>query len=128
MAHRKFTKEFRQNAIQLVVEKGMPVGKVARELDVHRNLIHKWRSEYLAEGENARARSGKTTPETAEVKRLQKELEEVKEERDILKKALGVFTKCTCSQMLGHLSSLGQDLLACHTVIAFSTPAIPSSS
>ena len=93
MAHRKFTKEFRQNAIQLVVEKGMPVGKVARELDVHRNLIHKWRSEYLAEGENARAGTGKTTPETAEMKRLQKELEEVKEERDILKKALGVFTK-----------------------------------
>ncbi len=93
MAHRKFTKEFRQNAIQLVMEKGMSVGKVARELDVHRNLIHKWRREYLAEGENALAGSGKTNAETAEVKRLQKELEEVKEERDILKKALGVFTK-----------------------------------
>jgi transposase len=93
MAHRKFTKEFRQNAIQLVVEKGMSVGKVARELDVHRNLIHKWRREYLAEGENALAGSGKTTPKTAEVKRLQKELEDVKEERDILKKALSVFTK-----------------------------------
>jgi transposase len=75
------------------MEKGMSVGKVARELDVHRNLIHKWRREYLAEGENALAGPGKTNAETAEVKRLQKELEEVKEERDILKKALGVFTK-----------------------------------
>ena len=93
MAHRKFSREFRQNALQLVMEKGMSVGKVARELDVHRNLIHKWRRDYLAEGENALAGSGKINTETAEVKRLQKELEEVKEERDILKKALGVFTK-----------------------------------
>ena len=93
MAHRKFSKEFRQNALQLVMEKGMSVGKVARELDVHRNLIHKWRREYLAEGEKALEKTGKVTAETAEVRRLQKELADVKEERDILKKALGVFTK-----------------------------------
>ncbi len=93
MAHRKFSKEFKQNALQLVIEKGMSVGKVARELDVHRNLIHKWRRDYLAEGESALEGSGKLNTETSEVKRLQKELEDVKEERDILKKALTVFTK-----------------------------------
>jgi len=93
MAHRKFSKEFRQNALQLVMEKGMSVGKVAMELDIHRNLIHKWRREYLAEGESALEKTGRVTAEAAEVKRLQKELAGVKEERDILTKALGVFTK-----------------------------------
>jgi len=36
---RHFTSEFKRNAVQLVTEKGMPVGKVARELDIHPNLL-----------------------------------------------------------------------------------------
>lgn len=91
--HRQFNKEFKRNALQLVMEKGVPVGKVARELDIHPNLIHKWRRDYLAEGESALEGSGKLNTEPADVRRLQKELEDVKEERDILKKALAVFTK-----------------------------------
>ncbi len=92
-AHRQFSQEFKRNALQLVMEKGISVGKVARELDIHPNLIHKWRRDYLAEGESAFVGSGNVKPSDIEVKRLQKELEDVKEERDILKKALRVFTK-----------------------------------
>jgi transposase len=92
IGHRQFSREFKRNALQLV-EKGVSVGKVARDLDIHPNLIHRWRRDYLAEGESAFVGSGKVKPEEAEVKRLQRELEEVKEERDILKKALGVFSK-----------------------------------
>jgi len=92
--HRQFSKEFKRNALQLV-EKGVSVGKVARDLDVHPNLIHLWRRNYLAEGESAFAGTGNVKPEEAELKRLQKELEDVKEERDILKKALSVFSKRT---------------------------------
>jgi len=92
-AHRQFSKEFKRNALQLVMEKGVSVGKVARELDIHPNLIHKWRRDYLAEGESAFVGTGKLKPEDAELKRLQKDLEDVKEERDILKKALSVFSK-----------------------------------
>ncbi len=91
--HRQFSKEFKKNALQLVMEKGVSVGKVARELDIHPNLIHRWRRDYLAEGESAFVGTGKLKPEEADLKRLQKELEDVKEERDILKKALSVFSK-----------------------------------
>jgi transposase len=90
--HRQFSKEFKRNALQLV-EKGVSVGKVARDLDVHPNLIHLWRRNYLAEGASAFVGTGNVKPEEAELKRLQKELEDVKEERDILKKALSVFSK-----------------------------------
>jgi transposase len=93
IGHRQFSREFKRNALQLVMEKGISVGKVARDLDIHPNLIHRWRRDYLAEGESAFVGTGTVRPEETELKRLQKELEDVKEERDILKKALSVFSK-----------------------------------
>jgi len=50
---RHFTGEFKRNAVQLVTEKGMPVGKVARELDIHPNLLHPWRRRLLKDGDKA---------------------------------------------------------------------------
>jgi transposase len=90
---RQFSQEFKKNAVQLVMEKGVPVRKVARDLDIHPYLVHQWRRLFLVEGDGAFVGKGNLKPEEAEIKRLQKELEEVKEERDILKRALGVFSK-----------------------------------
>jgi len=91
--HRYFSREFKRDAVQLVTEKGMAVGKVARELDIHPNLLHGWRRRYLAQGDRAFSGKGRVKPEDAEIRRLRKQLEKVKEERDILKKALAVFSK-----------------------------------
>ena len=91
--YRHFSREFKRNAVQLVIEKGVPVGKVARELDIHPNLLHLWRRRLLAQGDKAFIGKGRVRPEEAEIKGLRKELEKVKEERDILKKALAVFSK-----------------------------------
>ncbi len=90
---RHFTREFKMNAVELVTEKAMPVGKVARELDVHPNLLHLWRRSLLKEGDKAFVGKGHARLEGAEIKRLRKELEKVKEERDILKKALAFFPR-----------------------------------
>jgi transposase len=91
--NRHFSREFKRDAVQLVTEKGMPVGKVARELDIHPNLLHLWRRKFLAGGDKAFVGKGRVTAEEAEMRGLRKELEKVKEERDILKKALAVFSK-----------------------------------
>lgn len=91
--NRHFTDEFKVDAIQLVLEKGMSVGKVARDLDIHPNLLHQWKRKYLNEGKDAFVGKGHVKLEDAELKRLRKELEDIKEERDILKKALVVFSK-----------------------------------
>jgi transposase len=90
---RQFTQEFKRNTVKLVMEKGVPVRKVARDLDIHPNLVHQWRRMFMAEGDGAFVGTGNLKTEDAELKRLQKELEEVKEERDIFKKTLGVFSK-----------------------------------
>jgi len=90
---RHFTGEFKRNAVQLVTEKGMPVGKVARDLDIHPNLLHTGRRGLLKDGEKAFVGKGHASPEGAEMKQLRKELEKVKEERDMVKKALAVFSR-----------------------------------
>lgn len=84
--NRHFSREFKLDTVGLVTEKGMPVGKVARELDIHPNLLHIWRRQFLAQGDKAFTGKGRVKPENAEIRRLRKQLEKVKEERDILKK------------------------------------------
>ena len=89
---RQFSQEFKRNAVSMVLEKGIPVKKGARDLDVHPNLLHQWRRQFEIEGDGAFLGKG-LKPEEAEIRRLRKEPEDVKEERDIIKKALGVFSK-----------------------------------
>ena len=60
--NRHFSREFKRDAVQLVTEKGMPVGKVARELDIHPNLLHLWRRRFLAKGDKAFVGKGRVTP------------------------------------------------------------------
>ena len=72
----------------------MPVGKVARELDIHPNLLHLWRRRFLAKGDKAFVGKGRVTPEEAEIKGLREAIRKGEGgEREILKKALAVFSK-----------------------------------
>jgi transposase len=91
--HRYFSNEFKRDAVQMVVEKGIAVGKLARELDIHPNLLHGWRRKFITRGDQAFTGKGRVKPENAEIRKLRKQLEKVREERDILKKALAVFSK-----------------------------------
>ena len=75
---RHFSREFKRDAVQLVTEKGMAVGKVARELDIHPNLLHLWRRRLLAQGDKAFVGMGRVRPEEAEIKGLRKQLEKVR--------------------------------------------------
>jgi len=44
---RRFTNEYKKNAVKMVTEKGLPVDKVARDLDIHPQLLHTWRKKYF---------------------------------------------------------------------------------
>ena len=90
---RSFDKEFKQEAARLVTEGGQKVSEVARDLDIHPNVIHRWKCEYLEDTAHSFPGKGHMKPEEEEMRRLKKRLTDVTEERDILKKALAIFSK-----------------------------------
>jgi len=93
MERRKFTKEFKQEAVQLSYDSDRSVVEVAQNLGISPRLIYRWRSEQRLEGEDAFPGKGKTKPSEEELRRLRRELEQARMERDILKKALSVFAR-----------------------------------
>jgi len=93
MTYRKYDKEFKQNAVRLVIEGGRKVPEVAKSLGIHENLLYRWKIKYLKDKENAFPGKGHMTPVEEENRRLKKENANIKLERDILKKALAVFSK-----------------------------------
>ena len=89
-----FSREFKLEAVRLLERGDRPAADIARELGIKRNQLYKWRERSSAKGQEAFPGKGRRTPDQeAEVARLKRELERVKEERDILKKAAQYFAK-----------------------------------
>ena len=90
---RVFTREFKLEAVQLTEESERSVAEVARDLGIHPNNLYKWRQELASDGKEAFPGQGNVKGEEGEIRRLRRELHRVRQERDILKKALLYFTK-----------------------------------
>lgn len=87
---RKFEPEFRAEAVRLVRDQGRTVADVARSLGLHVNTLHTWVKEMPSEP-RAKLRRSHRNPESEAVRKLERELKRVTEERDILKKAVAFF-------------------------------------
>jgi len=91
-----FTREFKLEAVRLLEEGRKPAAELARELGIRRNQLYKWKEQTDAHGATAfpghgrRAASG---TEAEEIGRLKRELAQVKEENEILKKAAAFFAR-----------------------------------
>ena len=90
---RSYDSEFKREAVKLVVEGGRVASEVAKGLGINDNVIYRWIKQYREDPENAFPGKGKLKPEDEELRRLRRELADVKEERDILKKVVGIFSK-----------------------------------
>ncbi len=88
-----YTKEFKREAVRLVTEQGMSVGEVADDLGINRSNINRWKREYERDGQHAFPGHGRMTESEDEIRQLRRELARVKQERDILKKAVGIFSQ-----------------------------------
>ncbi len=88
---RRFTEEFRAGAVRLVLDEGQTVGKVARELDLTESALRNWVDRARANRTNGR--TGLTTEEREELRRLRKEIRVLRTEREILKNAAAFFVK-----------------------------------
>jgi transposase len=94
---RSFTDEFKREAVSLLASSGRPLTRVAAELGVQPSILRSWRGTA-----NAVEKAGTDTPvgqattavsaEQGEIRRLRRDLERAQMERDILKKAIGIFS------------------------------------
>jgi transposase len=89
----RFSREFKEEAVRLVSEGGPAVAEVARNLGVHENSLYKWCRQYGDDPAGCFPGKGHLKPADEELARLKRELADVKEEREILKKALAIFSK-----------------------------------
>jgi transposase len=92
---RKFSDEFKQEAVRLVTVRGVSMAQAARDLEVHVNLLRLWIRTATGDAAAAAAASGGQSAKVdhAELTRLRKEVAKLRMERDILKKAAAYFAR-----------------------------------
>ena len=90
---KKYSTEFKLDAISLVLEQGYTRAEAARSLGIRANMLGRWIKEHeLGDGQAFRG-NGKLTPEQAELRQLREENRRLKMEKEILKKATVFFAK-----------------------------------
>lgn len=87
-----YPSEFKQEAIRLQESSGKSVYQVETELGISHGLLNKWKRQLRQEGAVAFPGQGRLTPEQEEIRRLKRELAVAQQERDILKKAVAIFS------------------------------------
>ena len=85
---RYFDDTFKREAVELLLSGDRGLSDVSRSLGVNPSVLRRWKKKYQANGLSDAARAGQD-----EVARLRRELSRVRQERDILKKALGIFSR-----------------------------------
>lgn len=88
-----YSKEFKMNALKLVIDGGKKAAEVARDLGIHENRIYNWKKKYLEKQDAAFTGQGKMNSKDEYIRKLEQENKRLKDERDILKKAAIFFAK-----------------------------------
>jgi transposase len=93
--YRTYTEEFKLEALELLASSGKSAAELERELGITKGLLLKWRDRYQVkrEGGQAQLAPSDIAEAQAEIKRLRRQLRVAEEERDILKKAVSIFSK-----------------------------------
>ena len=94
--YRKYTEEFKLEALELLKSSGKNSRQIERELGITAGMLLKWRDRYqvnFKDKEQFHLEPGDLEASRAEVRRLQHELAKVQEERDILKKVVNIFSR-----------------------------------
>jgi len=89
---RRFDKQFKLDAVRLLNEGGRMIAELSRDLGVSPNQLRRWNEKFGKGSLNAKALSSESA-EGIENAKLKRELAQVTEEREILKKALAVFSR-----------------------------------
>ena len=92
---KQYSKEFKLDAISLVLDQGFTRKEAAAGLEIDRQMLGRWIKESRCEDNQAFRGNGKLTPELGELKKLRTQVKQLEMEREILKKATAFFAKET---------------------------------
>lgn len=86
LSRRRYSREFKLEAVRLLIEGDRGLAQTARDLNINRTMLSGWRKQYLEDPEGAFLGSGRRKRQDEDLKKLRREIEELREEREILKK------------------------------------------
>jgi len=90
---KKYTKEFKEDAVRLVTEQGYKQTEAGRNLGIERGMLGRWVKEFQEDESESFRGNGRLRAEAEELRRLREENRRLKIERDILKKATAIFAR-----------------------------------
>jgi len=90
---KKYDRQFKIDAVSMVINGDRTVAEVARDLGIKVDVLYRWKRELSLEKTEAFPGKGRLGPQEEELRNLRRELEQAKEDREILKKALAFFSK-----------------------------------
>ena len=90
---KRYTREFKLQAVELTLREGATVDQVAEELGINAGMLSRWRVQLAGDPDQAFPGSGRLKERDAELSRLRRELAQARMESEILKKALAVFSR-----------------------------------
>jgi len=90
---RQYTKEFKVEAVRLIVEEGRRISEVSRELGISEALLGRWKKKSEEGKVDPFPGKGRLSPEDGELRRLRRENKRLRMEHEILKKAVAIFSE-----------------------------------
>ena len=93
MERRKFTREYKLEAVRLIKKRGVSYVQATEDLGVHQSQLRTWVKAFADDAQHAFPGQGQMKPEQLEIAQLRREVTKLKAERDILKKAAAYFAK-----------------------------------
>jgi transposase len=90
---KRYTKEFKLEAIKLAESSGKPMAQIEQELGITNGLLGKWREKYKEAGSEVFPGEGNLKPTEERIRDLERENMRLRQEREILKKVLGIFSR-----------------------------------
>jgi transposase len=90
---KRYDKEFKIEAVRLASEPGNTQAGIEKDLGIGQGVISRWKRELQRDGEQAFPGKGHLKPQDQELRRLKRENERLRQERDILKKAVAIFSE-----------------------------------
>lgn len=90
---RSYSREFKIEAVSLITQGGLSISQAARDLGISQTVLGRWKRQFEADPEQSFPGKGNLKPQDEELALLRRELAMVRQERDILKKAIGIFSR-----------------------------------